>query len=340
MGEKKLPEENLYELLGINIEATTQEVKKAYRKTALKCHPDKNPDNPKAAELFHKLSNALEILTDESARAAYDKVLKAKQAAKLRTQQLDSRRKKFKEELEARERAAQEAAAKKSEFLIDTRTDEEKLQAEIDRLRKEGSKAVEEEIRYVQKIIEEEREQRANRREQEANNQYRLRIRWNVNKSDVNNGGYSYDMLHKLLSKYGNVVALILSPKKKGRALVEFESKDAAIMAQKYEKGLTSNPLIVEWLTQPHNEEDVTTVPSSQFSSTESSERHGLFPSMNTGGAMSSGSYARSSPSPMSHMKVTGSDFESLVLRKMKQAEERKKLAEKMQKEELDNEDV
>lgn len=44
------------------------QVKKAYRKKALKCHPDKNPDNPKAAELFHQLTRALEILTDESAR--------------------------------------------------------------------------------------------------------------------------------------------------------------------------------------------------------------------------------------------------------------------------------
>jgi len=45
-------------------------VKKAYRKKALVCHPDKNPDNPKAAELFHQLSKALEILTDESARVS------------------------------------------------------------------------------------------------------------------------------------------------------------------------------------------------------------------------------------------------------------------------------
>jgi DnaJ family protein C protein 17 len=45
-------------------------VKKAYRKKALACHPDKNPDNPKAAELFHQLSKALEILTDASARVS------------------------------------------------------------------------------------------------------------------------------------------------------------------------------------------------------------------------------------------------------------------------------
>lgn len=46
------------------------QIKKAYRKKALTCHPDKNPDNPRAAELFHELSRALEILTDTKARVS------------------------------------------------------------------------------------------------------------------------------------------------------------------------------------------------------------------------------------------------------------------------------
>lgn len=73
------------------------QITKAYRKKALKCHPDKNPDNKEAAELFHELSKALEVLTDAKARAAYDAVLKAKEKARLRTQALDSKRKKFKQ---------------------------------------------------------------------------------------------------------------------------------------------------------------------------------------------------------------------------------------------------
>uniref|UniRef100_A0A673C2V8 DnaJ (Hsp40) homolog, subfamily C, member 17 n=1 Tax=Sphaeramia orbicularis TaxID=375764 RepID=A0A673C2V8_9TELE len=71
-------------------------IKKAYRQKALTCHPDKNPDNPKAVELFHQLSQALEVLTDAAARAAYDKICAAKKQAEERTRKLDDKRKKIK----------------------------------------------------------------------------------------------------------------------------------------------------------------------------------------------------------------------------------------------------
>ena len=90
-------------------------MKKAYRQKALSCHPDKNPDNPRAAELFHQLSQALEVLTDAAARAAYDKVRKAKKQAAERTQRLDKDRKKVKLDLEARERQAQAQGSEEEE---------------------------------------------------------------------------------------------------------------------------------------------------------------------------------------------------------------------------------
>ncbi|XP_027409363.1 dnaJ homolog subfamily C member 17 isoform X2 [Bos indicus x Bos taurus] len=65
---KELLQMDLYALLGIEEKAEDKEVKKAYRQKALSCHPDKNPDNPRAAELFHQLSQALEVLTDAAAR--------------------------------------------------------------------------------------------------------------------------------------------------------------------------------------------------------------------------------------------------------------------------------
>ncbi|CAI9155285.1 unnamed protein product [Rangifer tarandus platyrhynchus] len=63
----------LYEILGLHKGASNEEIKKTYRKLALKHHPDKNPDDPGAAEKFKEINNAHTILTDVSKRNIYDK---------------------------------------------------------------------------------------------------------------------------------------------------------------------------------------------------------------------------------------------------------------------------
>ncbi|KAK5993637.1 hypothetical protein PT974_07072 [Cladobotryum mycophilum] len=61
-------ETKLYDTLSVKSDATQDEIKKAYRKAALKHHPDKNKDNPNAAEKFKECSQAYEILSDPEKR--------------------------------------------------------------------------------------------------------------------------------------------------------------------------------------------------------------------------------------------------------------------------------
>ncbi|KAF7665021.1 hypothetical protein LDENG_00158390 [Lucifuga dentata] len=243
---KDLLQMDLYGLLGVESAATTKEIKKAYRQKALTCHPDKNPGNPKAVELFHQLSQALEVLADAAARAAYDKVCAAKKQAEERTRKLDDKRKKIKLDLEARERQAE---AQSQEEVKITRT----LEEEIARLREEGSRQLEEEQRLIREQIQREREDHTRtglgvERCSKSNLTPKLKLKWKCKKDDETNGGYSQEILVRLLKKYGDVLNVIVSSKKKGSAVVEFATVRAAELACKNESGLSGNPLKILWL--------------------------------------------------------------------------------------------
>jgi curved DNA-binding protein len=64
--------EDYYQVLGVDKKASADEIKKVYRKLALKWHPDKNPNNKAAEEKFKKISEAYAVLSDTEKRKNYD----------------------------------------------------------------------------------------------------------------------------------------------------------------------------------------------------------------------------------------------------------------------------
>jgi molecular chaperone DnaJ len=64
---------DFYEILGVSKEATKEEIKKAYRKQALKYHPDKNPGDKKSEDLFKEAAEAYEVLSNDEKKARYDR---------------------------------------------------------------------------------------------------------------------------------------------------------------------------------------------------------------------------------------------------------------------------
>lgn len=317
---------DLYGLLGVEPTASISEIKTAYRKKALTCHPDKNPDNPRAIELFQELSKVLETLSDTKARAAYDQAIAARKQAKERVRQFDAKRKKFKEDLEARE----EAYKKSFNPTPEARSDENikiNTEKEIRRL-KEWYKQVEQEMLFTKKLLLEKLYSSLNVSMSNVGD-FRIKIRWKVKDGDQTNGGYNYNNLHQIFSKYGDLTAVVISSTKKGSALVEFGDKSAAETALLIEIGLANNPLTLRGLWDTENSNSAT-------SSANSNIGKPTFPATASFNSTPCASLSFSSAPDIftQQAKISDAELENSILANLKRAEERKRLIEELKAQE------
>ena len=168
--------QDFYALLDISPAAAEGEIRRAYRKTALKYHPDKiaNP-TPADIDKFHTLQIAYDVLSDPSIRQLYDNAREARQRKQRERDMMDAAKRKMREDLEARERAGAAAMGSaprgvKRTWMSGKGDDddaEEKLQREIERIAEDGRRRRREaEERLKQKVEEEEKQMRE--KEEEA----------------------------------------------------------------------------------------------------------------------------------------------------------------------------
>ncbi|KAI3381786.1 hypothetical protein SNEBB_011069 [Seison nebaliae] len=145
---------NLYEQLNISQTATQSEIGKAYRKKALKVHPDKNPGNSKAEDDFKFLTFILNILNDKQTRESYDLVLNGRKRRCEANERLDDERKKFKNDLEKREEAARRKDEEKKEMKR-FETQEKYFRQQVDKIEKENEDLLNE---MKRKLLEEQQD--------------------------------------------------------------------------------------------------------------------------------------------------------------------------------------
>jgi DnaJ family protein C protein 17 len=248
---KELLEKDLYQLLDIEDESCTiEQIKKAYRRRALELHPDKNLGNKEEAERnFIELGRVFEILSDKSARSAYDAVRRARRDKAKRDELLDDKRRKLKEQLESREQAFRNKTQQ-----IKKNKEEDLLAKEIERLRREGSKLLDEEMNFVNEQVRLESKKRAKTSAAaaaaapsnadtggESTSVPRIKIAWSLDflRSDGTKK-LDEELLRHLFSKYGQIEVLVVS--QKSTAILEFKRnsdafeclKDAGVLNRMY----------------------------------------------------------------------------------------------------------
>lgn len=218
-------ETDFYELLGITFENSQKDLDRAWRKTALKYHPDKVGNDPIAKERFHLAQIGYDLLSEPTAKALYDNTRNARLQRKRQNDLFQGKRRQMKDDLEERERGVKRARTEED-------SNEEKLERELRRLAEDGKrrrKELEKVLRQdVQKEVEEEHRRTARSPAPEGAKPKHGNPDGRTGVSEVDRTiivlwpreglgeSVGHDQILKLFSTFGNIeTAHLLNPKKR-----------------------------------------------------------------------------------------------------------------------------
>ena len=213
---------DFYALLGVTFETSQKDIDRAWRKTALKYHPDKVGPDVAAKEKFHLAQIGYDLLSDPTSKALYDNTRTAKLQRKRQNELFEGRRRQMKDDLEARERGVKKRPRE------DDEGDEEKLEREIRRLAEDGKRRRKEREEALRRDIERETEAGESRAQTPASDgvastgaagskagvseiDRTVKVRWPI---DTEGGSLTSDRVKSLFSKFGPIESAdLLNPK-------------------------------------------------------------------------------------------------------------------------------
>ncbi|KAK4690163.1 hypothetical protein P7C71_g6559, partial [Lecanoromycetidae sp. Uapishka_2] len=212
---------DFYTLLGVTFETSQKDIDRAWRKTALKYHPDKVGNDPTAKEKFHLAQIGYDLLSDPASKALYDNARTAKLQRKRQNEAFEGRRRQMKDDLEARERGVKRPREEED-------GDEEKLEREIRRLAEDGKRRRKEREDALRRDLQREAEENESAAHTPGSNtpdangtvptqtgmseiDRTVKVRWPV---DSGGGSVTADQVKKLFSTFGQIESAdLLNPK-------------------------------------------------------------------------------------------------------------------------------
>lgn len=195
--------QDFYELLGVDIFAEEAEIKRQYRKTSVKYHPDKNRDNEQAADQFILLGIARDILIDPTLKGEYDRQRKLRQERDEEKNRLGAQRREMVDALEKAEREGIANIKRKHQEL----TEREQL---IARLAEEGRKQRE---GFQDKVNKQRQDEEL---KAQMNRSVKVRFR-----REGETATWDKDIMTSMFERYGDIDTVVMGSDKKTKVAGE-----------------------------------------------------------------------------------------------------------------------